>query len=243
MRFFFFMIFLFLLSCKTAEIPTPKTGLITENAMVVSARVEASEVGLAILKKGGNAFDAMIATELALVAAFPFAGNIAGGGFMVYRKNNGETGALDYREKAPSAAHRDMYLDTSGNVIPEKSRIGGTAVGVPGTIAGIFETHKKYGTLPIEEIIQPVIDLALKGVVVTKTQEKNLERYREQILEINGKNTLFSKIYKEGDTIKNPAYAATLSRIVKNGRDEFYKGETAHKMVSFLQENGSLITL
>ena len=121
----------------------PPTGLVTDKAMVVSAREEASKIGVDIMKKGGNAFDAMVATELALAVAYPFAGNLGGGGFMVYRKNNGDIGGLDYREKAPLAAHKDMYLDSLGNVIPDMSTVGATSVGVPGTVAGVFEVHKK----------------------------------------------------------------------------------------------------
>ena len=134
------------LSChQEIENVTKVTGLVTEKAMVVSARIEASTIGTEILKKGGNAFDAMMATELALAVSYPVAGNIGGGGFMVYRKNNGEIGALDYREKAPLAASKDMYLDLEGNIIKGKSTSGATAVGVPGTIAGVFKAQKKYG--------------------------------------------------------------------------------------------------
>ena len=147
-------------------------GLISNNAMVVSAREEASKIGIDILKKGGNAFDAMVATELALAVAYPYAGNIGGGGFMVYRSNKGEVGALDYREKAPLNATTNMYLDKDNNVIKDLSTIGGLAVGVPGTVAGIFEVHEKFGTLPLEDIFNPVIDLALQGVKVTKKQWK-----------------------------------------------------------------------
>jgi len=125
---------LLLVNCKKqSALPT---GLVTEKAMVVSARVEASKIGSDIIQKGGNVFDAMVATELALAVAYPYAGNIGGGGFMVYRKADGEIGALDYREKAPMAANKDMYLDSLGNVIPDKSTVGATAVGVPGTVAG-----------------------------------------------------------------------------------------------------------
>ena len=136
--------------------------------MVVSAKEEASQIGLTILKKGGNAFDAMVATELALAVAYPNAGNIGGGGFMVYRLANGEKGALDYREKAPAKAHRDMYLDKDGNVIPDKSTLGALSVGVPGTIAGLFAVHQKFGSLPFAELIQPDIDLARNGVLITQ---------------------------------------------------------------------------
>jgi gamma-glutamyltranspeptidase/glutathione hydrolase len=148
-----------------------QTGLIAQKGMVVSAREEASKIGVEIMKKGGNAFDAMVATELALAVAYPYAGNIGGGGFMVFRKANGEVGSLDYREKAPLAATKDMFLDKNKNVIKGKSTETPLAIGVPGTIAGVFAVHKKYGSLPMSEIMKPVIALAEKGVVVTHKQE------------------------------------------------------------------------
>ena len=195
-RFYLLLPFLIILiNCK--EQPAKPTGVVTNKAMVVTAREEASAIGTEILKKGGNAFDAMVATEMALVVAYPFAGNLGGGGFMVYRKSNGDSGAIDYREKAPLSAHKDMYLDSLGNVIPGKSTVGATAVGVPGTIAGIFEVHEKFGSLPIKDILEPVIALAEKGVVVTEKQEARLEKYKEQILEVNGDKTLFFNTCKK----------------------------------------------
>ncbi|MEC9107973.1 MAG: gamma-glutamyltransferase, partial [Bacteroidota bacterium] len=168
MRFLYYLLFLlFLSSCINKG---KNEGLIAKNGMVVSAREEASKIGVEILKLGGNAFDAMIATDLALAVSYQSAGNIGGGGFMVYRMANGETGALDYREKAPLTAFKDMYLDDKGNIIKGMSLAGGMAVGVPGTIAGIFEVHKKFGSLPIEQLFQPAIDLANDGIVVTKKQ-------------------------------------------------------------------------
>jgi gamma-glutamyltranspeptidase/glutathione hydrolase len=220
-----------------------QTGLTTQKAMVVSAREEASKIGVEIMKKGGNAFDAMVATELALAVAYPFAGNLGGGGFMVYRKANGETGSIDYREKAPLAASKDMFLDEQGNVIKGKSLETALAIGVPGTIAGVFEVHKKLGSLPIAEILKPVIELAERGVIVTKKQETQLKNYYEAIVKVNSANSLFANIFKENDTIKYPALAATLKRISKNGRDEFYKGETAKMLVNYLQQKGGIITL
>ena len=231
---------LLLIYCKPA--PAPPTGLVTEEAMVVSARKEASQIGVAIMQKGGNAFDAMVGTELALAVAYPFAGNLGGGGFMVYRLSNGDVGALDYREKAPLAAHKDMYLDSLGNVIPGMSTVGATGVAVPGTIAGIFEVHEKFGTLPIEEIIQPVIELVDQGVEVTEKQAKRLDYYWDQIVEVNGDNTLFFNKCMPGDTLRYPALANTLRRIAENGRDEFYKGETARMLARFIQEKGGFVT-
>jgi gamma-glutamyltranspeptidase/glutathione hydrolase len=173
-----------------------QTGLVTDKAMVVSAREEASKIGAAILKKGGNAFDAMVATELALAVAYPYAGNIGGGGFMVYRKANGETGALDYREKAPLSATDNMFLDTNGNIIKGKSTESPLAIGVPGTIAGVFAVHEKLGSLPMSEILKPVIALAEKGVIVTQKQEKSLNNYRASIIKANGDKTKFASFFK-----------------------------------------------
>lgn len=220
-----------------------QTGLIANKAMVVSAREEASKIGVEIMQKGGNAFDAMVATELALAVAYPYAGNLGGGGFMVYRKANGEIGSLDYREKAPFAAHKTMFLDKEGNVIKGKSTESPLAIGVPGTIAGVFAVHKKLGSLPMSEILKPVIALAEKGVIVTRKQERRLNDYREEIIKVNGNQTLFAKPFKEKDTIKYSALAATLKRIAKNGRDEFYKGQTAKTLVQYLQQKGGIITM
>ncbi len=240
------LLFLILIiyACSPARQPhEPFRGTLAEKAMVVSAREEASAIGLQIMQQGGNAFDAMVATELALAVAFPFAGNLGGGGFMVYRLHDGTIGSIDYREKAPKAASRDMYLDEKGEVIPGKSTLGAMAVGVPGTIAGVFEVHRKFGTLPIASILGPVIELAEKGVVVTANQAKRLSSNRDQIIQISGPNTLFAKEFRENDTIKYPALARTLKRIAENGRDEFYKGETAQKLVTFIQDNGGIITM
>lgn len=189
-RLYLYLIFLFQLSWAQ------NTGLICNKAMVVSAREEASKIGIEIIKKGGNAFDAMCATELALAVAYPYAGNISGGGFMVYRLNNGETGALDFREKAPANAHKNMYLDTYGNVIPNLSTDGAMAVAVPGTLAGIFEVHKKFGKLSIKDLFKPAIELATTGVVVTTKDENKLEQYRQDIIKISGSKTLLATPYK-----------------------------------------------
>lgn len=234
-----FTLFLFT-NCRKA--PVLPTGLVTEKAMVVSAREEASKIGVEIMKKGGNAFDAMVATEMALVVAYPFAGNLGGGGFMVYRQANGDVGGLDYREKAPLSAHADMYLDSLGNVIPEMSTKGATAVGVPGTVAGIIEVHKKFGKLSLEEIFEPVIALAENGVVVTENQEGRLSRTREAFIEVNGDSTFFAHEFKKGDIIKYPALANTFRSIAKNGRDGFYKGEVAQKLAALIQSKGGFVT-
>jgi gamma-glutamyltranspeptidase / glutathione hydrolase len=238
------VLFFLVMSCQKKEtLSYDYRGIIVEKAMVVSARQEASQIGLSILQKGGNAFDAMVATELALAVAYPFAGNLGGGGFMVFRLSDGSSGSIDYREKAPMAASRDMYLDENGDVIPGLSTLGAMAVGVPGTIAGVFEVHKKLGSLPIEEILALVIELAERGVIVTENQEKRLANARPDIIKISGENTLFAKEFKANDTIKYPALAQTLRRIAKNGKDEFYKGETAQRLVDFLKSKGGIISM
>ncbi|HET8803469.1 MAG TPA: gamma-glutamyltransferase [Aequorivita sp.] len=248
---YLFLIALLFFSCKEkpkAQIPAEKTTVeikkpvIADSAMVVSARVEASKIGTDILKNGGNAFDAMIATHMALALTHPNAGNIGGGGFMVYRTQYGEIGSLDFREKAPIAATRDMYLDKDGNFIPEKSTEGGLAVGIPGTVAGIFAVHEKFGSLPMEIILKPVIELANKGFVITPKQKARFDEYKEQFEKINGEPSIFTEVYKEGDTLKNTALAKTLTNIAKNGRAEFYGGETGRKMIGFLKKKGGIIT-
>ena len=231
-------LFLIIFSCSKVD-----EGVVSENAMVVSAREEASKIGIKILKKGGNAFDAMMATELALAVSYPSAGNIGGGGFMVYRMSDGTIGALDYRERAPIKSSRDMYLDDNGNIIEGLSMIGALSIGVPGTIAGIFEAHERFGKLEIEEIISPVIDLAKNGFVITENQQMRINENRKYFQLANKSKILFDDNFKKNDTIRNHKLAATLERIMVNGKNEFYHGETAKKLVEFINQNGGIISL
>ena len=241
MRSLYYLLFLlFLSSCINKG---KNEGLTAKNGMVVSAREEASKIGVEILKLGGNAFDAMIATDLALAVSYQSAGNIGGGGFMVYRIANGETGALDYREKAPLSSSKDMYLDDNGNIIKGMSLAGGMAVGVPGTIAGIFEVHKKFGSLPIEQLFQPAIDLANDGIVITKKQSNRIKSHQNYFKLVNKESILFSNEIMTGDTLKFPNLGNTLTRIMHNGRDEFYKGKTANTLVDFISKNNGIISL
>lgn len=244
-KFLFFLVLLLMGACTTSKISQQSAkGVIAKHAMVVSAKEEASQIGLSILKKGGNAFDAMVATELALAVAYPNAGNIGGGGFMVYRLANGEKGALDYREKAPSKAHRDMYLDANGKVIPDKSTFGALAIGVPGTIDALFEVHKRFGSLPMAELIQPAIDLARKGVIITPLQaDFYMGKNVDEIRKANNYVTPFDKGWKAGEHFKYEQLAQTLERIRDGGRAEFYEGETAKRIVSYVQELGGILTL
>ena len=244
----FFIAFLIgFTSCKNNEeqsnSKTSTRGLIAKKAMVVSARAEASKIGTDILKQGGNAFDAMMATEMALAVAYPYAGNLGGGGFLVYRLADGSKGALDYREKAPLAATKDMYLDENGDVIKDKSTVGSMAIGIPGTIAGVFEAQKRFGKLDVATILKPVIALAKNGYNITENQENRIAHYDSMFKAVNEKEILYNTNLKAGDNLINLALAETLQRIAENGRDEFYKGETAKKLVEFLQAKGSIITL
>jgi gamma-glutamyltranspeptidase/glutathione hydrolase len=211
-------------------------------AAVVSAREEASAIGVAVMKRGGSAFDAMIATDLALTVCYPNAGNISGGGFLVYRTKDGEVGSLDYREKAPLAASANMYLDKEGNVLPNKSTLGGLAVGVPGTIAGLVAIHKKFGKLPWEALIQPAIELAKNGYIVTSKQASSFENKKEDFVAINGAETFYAQGFKAGDRVKNLALAKTLERIAKYGKAGFYEGPVADDLVARVQETGGIIT-
>jgi len=225
-------LFFFIVSCEYEYSPT-----------VVSARKDASDIGLEIMKKGGNAFDAMIGVQLALSVSHPTAGNIAGGGFMVYKLKNGTDGTLDFRETAPAGSSEKMYQNEDGDVIPGLSSIGGLAVGVPGTISAIFEIHKKFGSLPIEELFKPSIDLANNGYIVTKYLEAELDEKRDDFIKINGSSSLYSKQYKSGDTIINKMYANTLREIMNKGADGFYKGPVAQDMISTISESGGIMTM
>ena len=226
------IVFFLFVSCGNEYTPT-----------VVSARKDASDIGVEIMKKGGNAFDAMIGVQLALSVSHPTAGNIAGGGFMVYKLKDGTDGTLDFRETAPADSSEKMYQDEDGNVIPGLSSIGGLAVGVPGTVSAIFEIHKKFGSLPIEELFQPSIELAEKGYLVTKYLEDELNEKRDDFIKLNGENSLYSKEYKSGDTIFNKMYANTLREIMNKGTDGFYKGKVAEDMIETISQSGGIMTM
>ena len=227
---------LFFIGCKNLK----KASI---QGAVVSARQEASKIGVEILKKGGNAFDAMVATSFALTVVFPNAGNITGGGFMVYRTSNGEFGSLDYRETAPLSSSEDMYLDKSGKVIGDLSRTGGLAVGVPGSVAGILEVHKKMGSLPLADLIQPSIELAKEGFMVTEKQSESLNSKRDEFIKVNGDKTFYGKTFKKGDLIKNPNLAKALNEILKYGNKGFYEGWVAESMVKKINKTGGKISL
>lgn len=217
-----------------------------KNGVVSCAHPLAAEVGAAILKAGGNAFDAVIATQWALAVVYPEAGNIAGGGFLTGRTSNGKLTTIDFREKAPAKASRDMYLDKNGDPIPRLSLDGQLAVGVPGSVAGLFETAK-YGKLPMKTLIQPAIELAEKGFVLTEREAAQLNAAKLSFIRLNGTRKIpFLKSdtsdWKIGDTLIQPDLAKSLERIRDNGAKGFYQGKTAQLIVAEMRRGNGLIT-
>ncbi len=219
-------------------------GVFGDEAMVVSAHFLASEVGRDVLRDGGNAFDAAVAVNFALAVVYQQAGNIGGGGFMVYRLADGEAGALDFREKAPLKAHRDMYLDAQGEVIKGLSLKGHLAVGVPGSVAGMAALHGRFGSLPWDVLVRPSVELAAGGFVLTEKAARMFNRYQEDFATVNrfAPAVVRDAPWVEGDVIAFPLLAQTLQRIALRGRDGFYKGETARLIADEMRAGGGLIT-
>ncbi|MGF2411347.1 gamma-glutamyltransferase [Ferruginibacter sp.] len=213
------------------------------NGAVVSAHPLASKVGISILKQGGNAVDAAIATQLALAVVYPGAGNIGGGGFMVAHLKNGKNIAIDYREKAPGKASRDMYLDSLGNPMLQLSQDGHLAAGVPGTVAGLFASYK-YASLPFAKLIQPAIDLAENGFAITRSEAESFNELKEEFTALNTTLPVFVKQqhWKTGDTLIQKDLANTLKRIRDNGQKGFYAGETAKLIVAEMQKANGIIS-
>ncbi|WP_121354647.1 gamma-glutamyltransferase [Flavisolibacter nicotianae] len=223
---------------------TSSKKVVVQNGAVASAHPLASKVGMEIMRQGGNAFDAAIATQLALAVVYPTAGNIGGGGFLVARRASGETVALDYRETASSLARRDMYLDAAGNVLQGKSLNGHLAAGVPGTIAGLFETAK-YGNLPFAKLIQPAIDLAEKGFVLTDREAGSLNSIQADLAKYNTVKNAFQKEspWHGGDTLVQTDLANTLKRVRDAGAAGFYEGKTAQLVIEEMSRGAGIITL
>ncbi len=213
--------------------------------MVVTACPIASDVGSKILKQGGNAIDASVAVGFALAVTYPYAGNLGGGGFMVLHFNTGESTTIDFREKAPIAAYRDMYLDEDGNYNPKLSQDGITSVGVPGSVAGLIYALEKYGTLSLEQIIQPAIELAEKGFILTEDDASSFNYYFDEFKKYPSTFKIFSKEgenFNEGDLFVQKDLAKTLYAIKKNGRDGFYKGEIADLFIDQVEKMQGYIT-
>jgi gamma-glutamyltranspeptidase/glutathione hydrolase len=219
------------------------TGTIARNGMVVTAHPLASLVGRTILEKGGNAIDAAIATQFALAVVYPYAGNIGGGGFMVVREANGTTNTLDFREMAPVAAHRDMYLNENGEVIENLSILGHRAVGVPGTVDGMIKAHEKYGTLPWNDLLMPSVMLAIKGFALTDDEVASLNDRHDVFQQVNTLHPIaLMQEWHIGDSITQLDLAATLTRIRDNGRDGFYSGLTAKLILEEMTRGNGIIT-
>ncbi|MEO0334018.1 MAG: gamma-glutamyltransferase, partial [Bacteroidota bacterium] len=252
--FFALAMFTITLACnlQSSEIPEKSEiiprqeneGEIGANGMVVTAHPIASQVGLDILKKGGNAFDAAIAVKYALAVVLPKAGNLGGGGYMVYRTSEGEKGALDFRETAPEAAFRDMFLDENDSVMNSKALYGHLAACTPGTVDGMDQIHQKLASLPFEELIQPAIDLANNGFAVSEYDASTFNDAMEAFREWNDEDMVFIKdsVWKEGETLVQKDLAATLERIRDQGRDGFYQGETAQMIIDEMAEGDGIIT-
>ena len=230
------------LSAQYTDINIIKEVKVKNKGVVVSAHPLASEAGAKILKQGGNAFDAVIATQLALAVVYPQAGNIGGGGFLVATTPEGKYLALDYRETAPSKASFDMYWDKKGNANTDLSQNGRLAVGVPGSVSGMFETIK-YAKLPFSKLIEPAIDLAQKGFAITEQEAGLLNRHKADFLKHNKNKIAFVKdnLWKAGDLLLQPELAETLKRIQKVGEKEFYEGKTAELIVEEMKLGNGII--
>ena len=214
-----------------------------DNGMVASVHELASQAGVDMMKAGGNAIDAAVATGFALAVVHPAAGNIGGGGFMLVRLHSGETNFIDFREKAPGKATATMYQDAQGNVVPTLSRVGYKAVGVPGSVKGLVHAQRKYGKLTLKQVMAPAIRFAREGFALdwaearALTNDRNMGSFPDskRIFQNNGKG------WKQGEVLKQPELARTLERIVANP-DEFYTGKMAQEIADFMQKGGGLIT-
>lgn len=224
-----------------------RQGVIASKGMVASAHPLASQVGTDILKLGGTSADAAVAVQFALAVVHPSAGNIGGGGFFVYRNKKGKNYTLDFREKAPLQGDKDMYLDAQGNVIQGLSISGHLASGVPGSVDGMVQVHKKFGKLTWATLLQPAIDLAEKGVILTAREALGLNRIKADLQKFNPNTNYFlrkdGREWQEGDTLIQQDLGKTLRRIQQNGRAGFYEGETADLLVKEIQGGKGIISL
>jgi gamma-glutamyltranspeptidase / glutathione hydrolase len=220
-----------------------KKGVFANKGMVASAHPDASKVGIEIMKQGGNAIDGAVATHFALAVAFPFAGNLGGGGFAVYRDKKGNSFTLDFREKAPLKAHKDMYLDEKGEVMQGKSLVGHLASGIPGSVDGMVELHKKFGKLSWNQVIQPSIELAEKGVILTEREALGFNNITNVLKQVNGETTSYfirknGRNWAKGDTLIQIDLGKTLREIQSKGRAGFYEGVVAEQLIKEMSTKG-----
>ncbi|MBL8151033.1 MAG: gamma-glutamyltransferase, partial [Blastocatellia bacterium] len=233
-------------SPPTTPIASEPSPVRAKHAIVASASGLASEVGMQIMKRGGNAVDAAVAVGLALTVTYPIAGNIGGGGFMLIRMSDGHTTAIDYRETAPTKAHKNMYLDKDGNLIPKASSVGHLSVAVPGTVAGFALALEKYGTMKWKDVVEPARQLAVDGFIVSYDLAKELRFYSyllEQFPESRKTFLKNGKYYEEGELFRQPELAETFKRLQDHGPREFYEGQTAKLLVEEVLSKGGIITL
>ncbi|MEP1033704.1 gamma-glutamyltransferase [Ekhidna sp.] len=247
MKFLKILFLLALCACQSTQVSTPKEpeiGPLGEQAMISSAHPLATKIGVEVLKNGGNAFDAALAVKFALAVVFPRAGNIGGGGFAVFRMNDGSVGSIDFREKAPTAGKRDMFLDSDGNVIEGLSTKGHKAAGVPGSVDGILKLHERYGSMSLTELLQPAINLAYYGFTITQDQADEFNQKRGDFIEVNGSDFFLVKevAWLQGDTVKFTELAGTLIQIRDTGREGFYGGIVADQIVKEMHRGGGLIS-
>lgn len=245
--FLFFFVLLLFSACRQTPIAPDylvQKSTIADAAIVVSPHPLASDVGLQILKQGGNAIDAAIAVQFALAVVYPRAGNIGGGGFMVIRDKIGQIDALDYREMAPQAAHRNMYLDSLGQVIDGLSRNGQLAAGVPGTVDGLIRAHQKYGKIQdFALLVEPAIRLANNGFAVTEEEADRLNRFQEDFKKFNtAPNPFLKETWLPGHKLAQKELGRTLELIQKEGRAGFYEGETADDLIAEMKSGNGIIT-
>ncbi|MCB9275342.1 MAG: gamma-glutamyltransferase [Lewinellaceae bacterium] len=247
MFFYIFFTGLLLPSCTKT---THKLGyqadknIFAEQAAVVSPHPLASEIGLEVLRQGGNAIDAAVAVQFAIAVVYPRAGNLGGGGFMVIRLADGQAASLDYREKAPMAANRDMYLDSTGNVVDGLSRDGALAAGVPGTVAGLLEAHARYGRLNLERLIQPAITLAERGFRLSETEARRLNSFQSAFRKFNDTpNPFIRDTFLTGQRLAQKELSHTLRLIKEKGKAGFYEGPVAEAIVAECKSGNGIISL
>ena len=240
------ILFLIVISVVSSQAGASKEPVRARKGMVVSSHHLASAAGVEILKKGGNAVDAAIATGFALAVVLPSAGNLGGGGFMIVHTAMGEITAFDFRETAPAAAHEHMYLNQQGRYSEPINHEGYLAIGVPGTVAGLYLAHERFGRLPMKNLIAPAIKLAQDGFAVSWNLHDEFATLEETFRLYPASAKAFLKegerVYEPGEVWKQPDLARTLKRIQKSGRDEFYRGETGRLLAADMRKNGGLIT-
>ncbi len=242
----FFIIAAYIIAAALASPLRADEPVAAQHGMVVTSEPFASEAGLEILRRGGNAVDAAVAVGFALAVTYPFAGNIGGGGFMLIRMATGKSMVIDYREEAPGTASRNMYLDSHGNLIPQASIVGALSSGVPGTVAGLALAEREYGTLGLARVMAPAIRLARKGFPVSYWFSQSLRNHQDLLSRFPNSNRIFlrnGRLYQPGEIFRQPELARTLAEIARHGPSAFYEGSIARDIVQTERRLGGIMTL